>query len=90
MIPVMVYFLKFKMHQAVGTATALMIFTALGGALSYAFNGLGVAGLPPYSTGYLNWYQWAILARVASPGPWWGPTRPTGCRQCSSSISLSW
>ncbi|MDZ7580831.1 MAG: sulfite exporter TauE/SafE family protein [Deltaproteobacteria bacterium] len=29
MIPIMVYFLKFKMHQAVGTSTALMIFTAL-------------------------------------------------------------
>lgn len=67
MIPIMVYFLKFKMHQAVGTSTALMIFTAVGGALSYAVNGLGVRGLPPYSTGYLNWYQWAILAGVSIP-----------------------
>lgn len=67
MIPVMVYFLKFKMHQAVGTSTALMIFTAFGGALSYLINGLGVAGLPPYSTGYLNWYQWVILAGVSIP-----------------------
>jgi uncharacterized membrane protein YfcA len=67
MIPIMVYGLKFKMHQAVGTSTALMIFTALGGALSYAVNGMGVAGLPPYSTGYLNWYQWAILAGVSIP-----------------------
>ncbi len=67
MIPIMVYVLKFKMHQAVGTSTALMIFTALGGALSYAVNGMGVAGLPPYSTGYLNWYQWAILAGVSIP-----------------------
>lgn len=67
MIPIMVYFLKFKMHQAVGTSTALMIFTALGGALSYWINGSGVAGLPPYSTGYLNWYQWAILAGVSIP-----------------------
>lgn len=67
MIPIMVYFLKFKMHQAVGTSTALMIFTAFGGALSYAVNGLGVQGLPPYSTGYLNWYQWAILAGVSIP-----------------------
>ena len=66
-IPVMVFFLKFKMHQAVGTSTALMIFTALGGAFSYWLNGIGVAGLPLYSTGYLNWYQWIILAGVSIP-----------------------
>lgn len=67
MIPIMVFFLKFKMHQAIGTSTAMMIFTAIGGALSYMINGLGVAGLPPYSTGYLNWYQWIILAGVSIP-----------------------
>lgn len=67
MIPIMVFFLKFKMHQAVGTSTALMIFTAVGGSLSYWINGLGVEGLPLYSTGYLNWYQWAILAGVSIP-----------------------
>lgn len=66
-IPIMVFFLKFKMHEAVGTSTALMIFTAIGGALSYWINGLGVQGLPPYSTGYLNWYQWIILAGVSIP-----------------------
>jgi uncharacterized protein len=67
MIPIMVWFLKFKMHQAVGTSTALMIFTAAGGALSYWINGLGIEGLPPYSTGYLNWYQWIVLAGVSIP-----------------------
>jgi hypothetical protein len=67
MIPIMVWFLKFKMHQAVGTSTALMIFTAAGGALSYWINGLRIEGLPPYSTGYLNWYQWIVLAGVSIP-----------------------
>ena len=67
MIPVMVYFLRFKMHQAVGTSTALMIFTAVGGSLSYLINGLGVEGLPPYSTGYLNWFQWILLAGCSIP-----------------------
>lgn len=67
MIPVMVYFLRFKMHQAVGTSTALMIFTAAGGSLSYLINGLGVEGLPPYSTGYLNWFQWILLAGCSIP-----------------------
>lgn len=67
MIPIMVFFLKFKMHQAVGTSTALMIFTAVGGALSFLINGLGVQGLPPYSTGYLNWLQWILLAGCSIP-----------------------
>lgn len=67
MIPVMVFFLGFGMHQAVGTSTALMIFTAVGGALSFLINGLGIEGLPPYSTGYLNWLQWILLAGCSIP-----------------------
>lgn len=67
MIPIMVFFLRFKMHQAVGTSTALMIFTAIGGSLSYLINGLGVEGLPPCSTGYLNWLQWILLAGCSIP-----------------------
>ena len=67
MIPIMVYFLRFKMHQAVGTSTALMIFTAIGGSLSYLINGLGIQGLPPYSSGYLNWLQWILPAGCSVP-----------------------
>jgi len=67
MIPIMIYFLKFKIHHAVGTSTALMIFTAIGGSLSFLINGLGVQGLPPYSTGYLNWLQWILLAGCSVP-----------------------
>ena len=67
MIPVMVVFLKFRMHQAVGTSTALMLFAAIGGVAAYILNGLGVAGLPPYSTGYINWLQWILLAGCSIP-----------------------
>lgn len=67
MIPIMLYALKFKMHQAVGTSTALMIFTAIGGIFSYIINGWGVPGLPPYSTGYVNWLQWILLAGCSVP-----------------------
>ena len=67
MIPVMVNFLGFTLHEAVGTSTALMIFTALGGAISYLINGLGIQGLPAYSTGYLNWLQFALLAGSSIP-----------------------
>lgn len=62
LIPVMVLALHFKMHTAVGTSTALMIFTALGGTIAYIINGWGVAGLPAYSIGYVNLFQWALLA----------------------------
>jgi uncharacterized membrane protein YfcA len=62
MVPVMVLAMRFKMHQAVGTSTALMIFTSIGGILSYTINGLNVSGLPPYSVGYVNFLQWILLA----------------------------
>jgi hypothetical protein len=67
MIPVMVLAMRFKMHQAVGTSTALMIFTSIGGILSYAVNGLNVSGLPPYSIGYVNFLQWILLAGTSVP-----------------------
>ena len=44
-----------------------MIFTALGGSVSYLINGLGVQGLPGDSTGYLNWLQFALLAGSSIP-----------------------
>ena len=49
------------MLTAVGTSTAFMIFTALGGTIAYIINGWGVAGLPAYSLGYVNLLQWALL-----------------------------
>ncbi len=67
LIPVMVLALHLKMHQAVGTSTAMMVFTATGGVISYIINGLGVAGLPPYSLGYVNILQWALLAGTSVP-----------------------
>lgn len=62
LIPVMVLALHFRMHNAVATSTGFMIFTALGGTIAYIINGWGVAGLPPYSLGYVNLLQWALLA----------------------------
>ncbi len=67
MIPVMVIALGFDMHQAVGTSTALMIFTSIGGILSYIVNGLNVPGLPVYSVGYVNLLQWILLAGTSVP-----------------------
>jgi len=67
MVPVMAVALKFKMHSAVGTSTAMMIFTSIGGVISYILNGLNVQGLPPYSIGYVNLLQWILLAGTSIP-----------------------
>jgi len=67
MVPVMVIALKFKIHRAVGTSTAMMIFTSIGGVISYMVNGLGVSGLPKYSVGYVNFLQWILLAGTSVP-----------------------
>ncbi len=67
MVPVMAVALKFKMHSAVGTSTAMMIFTSIGGVVSYILNGLNVQGLPPYSIGYVNLLQWILLAGTSIP-----------------------
>jgi len=65
MVPVMVLALKFKMHQAVGTSTAMMILTSIGGLVGYIINGWAVPGLPAYSIGYVNIPTWAILASTS-------------------------
>lgn len=67
MVPIMALALKFKMHNAVATSTAMMVFTSIGGVAGYIVNGLGISGLPPYSIGYVNLPSWFLLA-VTSVG----------------------
>ncbi len=66
-VPIMVLALKFKMHNAVATSLAMMIFTSIGGLIGYIINGLGVPNLPAYSIGYVNLPTWFVLA-VTSVG----------------------
>ncbi len=67
MVPLMVVILKFPIRHAVGTSTPIILFTAAGGLLSYIINGLGVAGLPPYSLGYVNLINALVLAAATIP-----------------------
>ncbi len=67
MVPLMVILLNYHMHEAVGTSTAIMMFTSFGGTLAYMLYGLGVPGLPPYSIGYVNLLQWISLACTSVP-----------------------
>ena len=62
LIPAMVIAMGFTMHQAVGTSSIAIAIISVGGILSYAINGLGVAGRPPYSLGYIDLFQWVLLA----------------------------
>jgi len=69
MVPVMVVALGFEMHLAVGTSTALMIFTSLGGIAGYIYNGLR-AGIPFNSPighliGYVNIESGLLLAATS-------------------------
>ncbi len=66
-VPVMVLALKFKIHNAVATSLAMMIFTSIGGVTGYIINGLSVPNLPAYSIGYINLPTWFLLA-VTSVG----------------------
>jgi uncharacterized protein len=65
LVPVLVVSMGLSMHKAVGTSTAMI--TSVGGISSYIINGLNVPGLPPYSLGYINLLQLAILAGASVP-----------------------
>ena len=65
MVPLMVTVFKFRMHRAVGTSTAVMLFISGAGALGYIVNGLDVSGLPAQSVGYFNLPAWISLAATS-------------------------
>ncbi|HEY93098.1 MAG TPA: sulfite exporter TauE/SafE family protein [Dehalococcoidia bacterium] len=69
MVPILVLALKFKMHNAVATSLAIMIFTSIGGVIGYITNGLGVPELAnlDYTIGFVNLTSWFLLA-VTSVG----------------------
>ncbi len=71
MVPVMVVALSFGIHLAVGTSTALMVFTSLGGVFGYIYNGLkaGYLGVYPigHLIGYINIESWLLLAATSVP-----------------------
>ncbi len=71
MVPVMAVVLRFGIHKAVGTSTAVMIFTSLGGLVGYIINGInaGIFGHYPigYLIGYFNPESWLALAATSVP-----------------------
>lgn len=67
LVPVLVILLGYPMHSAVGTSSACLIFSSTGAVAAYVINGFGVAGLSPYSIGYVDLVTFAILAVTTIP-----------------------
>jgi uncharacterized membrane protein YfcA len=67
MVPVMTTVLGIPLIRAIGTSTAFMLFSSASGVVTYIVNGLDVAGLPPYSFGYVNGAYWCILVAASVP-----------------------
>jgi len=65
MLPLMVAVLKFKMHRAIGTSTALLVFASVSGVLGYILNGLNAPDLPAFSIGYVHLPTWLCLAATS-------------------------
>jgi uncharacterized protein len=67
LVPILIILMGFSMIKAVGTSTAVLIFTSLGGIIAYISNGVNVVGLPPFSVGYINIIQFIVLAIISVP-----------------------
>ena len=59
-------------HQAVATSAGVGMFIAIPGMLGYIWAGWGKAGLPVFSTGYVNWIAVALILPVTLLVTPWG------------------
>lgn len=60
------------MHQAVATSSGVGVMIAIPGTLGYVWAGWGLPGLPPASTGYVNWIAVALIIPIAMIVTPWG------------------
>ncbi len=66
MIPILTLVLKYPTHKAIGTSSASIIATSLGGMIAYICLGWNVVGLPAYSVGYVNLIQFVFLTLTST------------------------
>ncbi|MDF2120397.1 sulfite exporter TauE/SafE family protein [Roseiarcaceae bacterium H3SJ34-1] len=52
-------------HQAVSTSAGMGVLISIPGAIGYAFSGLGKAGLPPFSLGYISLLGIVLFAPIS-------------------------
>lgn len=53
-----------SIHQGVATSSGVGVLISLPGLAGYVWGGWGKPGLPPFSTGYINWLAVALLIPV--------------------------
>lgn len=51
-------------HQAVATSAGVGVLISIPGLIGYVWAGWGAAGLPPFSTGYVNWVAVALIIPI--------------------------
>ncbi len=61
-IPIMYYFLRMPLKLAIGTSSATIVITALFSVTGYIVNGMGRAGLPEWSFGFVDLQRGIALA----------------------------
>jgi len=79
LVPILVILLGYPIHTAVGTSSACLIFSTAGAVTAYIFNGAGVAGLPPFTFGYVDLITFALLAGTTIPLARFGVHCAHGC-----------
>ncbi|KAA9387079.1 sulfite exporter TauE/SafE family protein [Neorhizobium galegae] len=53
-----------SIHQGVATSSGVGVLISLPGLVGYVWGGWGKPGLPPFSTGYINWLAVALLIPI--------------------------
>jgi uncharacterized protein len=66
LVPIMVVILKFHIKDAAATSLAAIFITSIGGIIGYIVNGIGVAGRPDFSLGFVDLRSWVLLAVPAA------------------------
>lgn len=65
MIPALTILLKYPTHKAIGTSSASIIATSLGGLITYIILGWNIPNLPVLSIGYVNIIQFVFLSSTS-------------------------
>jgi uncharacterized membrane protein YfcA len=52
-------------HQAVATSSGVGVLISIPGIFGYIWAGWGEPGLPPFSTGFINWIAVALIIPIA-------------------------
>ncbi len=92
-VPLMVSLLRFRIHRAVATSAALMVFTTGAGSLGYFIHGRGVTGLPEGSFGYFYPLAWLCLAptsiALTQVGTWALPRVPARVLRIAFAVAMA-